>query len=288
LEEDRWRAHVRGGLRRQLAHVARRVHHLRDDLERAERAGALRAEADALAASLHRWPGRMAHVTDEDPEGGESLVIELDPSISVSANMQRRYARAARLERGAEGTLTRLLEGEEQQVVLQALVDQVDGADLLALRALAQRARLGPPDAHRAGPPEPLGGHWRWRDASNHLIRVGRHDAGNQELVFRVARGRDTWLHLKDRPSPHVIVSADGKGGASSKLIDAGEQLLLAAAKVPLGESAEVQRARVADLRAIPGARLGSVRVLRAEVGIATRRSESLAGWTRDDLNAPP
>jgi predicted ribosome quality control (RQC) complex YloA/Tae2 family protein len=288
LEADRWMAHVRSGLRRRMSHVDRRIQHLRDDLARAERADTLRAQADALAASLHRWPGRAPSVTVEDPSGGGIWTLELDASVSVSVNMQRRYARAARLERGAETTLSRLLEAEAERADLDALATQADGSDIVGLRAVAQRARLGAPAARRAGPPEPLGGHWRWRDASNHLIRVGRHDAGNHELVFRVARGRDAWLHLKDRPSPHVIVCADGKQGPTSALLDAGEQLLLAAAKVPVGDSAEVQRARVTDLRAIPGARLGSVRVLRADVRVVTRRAEAPAGWERDDLDAPP
>jgi hypothetical protein len=85
-----------------------------------------------------------------------------------------------------------------------------------------------------------------------------------------------------------VVVSADTPRGPTPALLDAGEQLLLTSAKVPVGESAEVQRARVTDLRSVPGARLGTVRVLRAEVRFVTRRAEAPAGWTREDPEAAP
>jgi predicted ribosome quality control (RQC) complex YloA/Tae2 family protein len=286
-ETERWRTHVRGSLRRRLTQVVRRITHVRDDLARAEHTDQLRAQADALAASLHRFPGRAAQVTLDDLHGGPSFVLHLDPSVTVVANLRKLYDRASRLERSAESTLARLIEAEAEEALLIKQVAESDVADLAHLHELSRRARLGPPPEPSA-PVTKLGGHWRWRDAANHLVRVGRHDAGNHELVFRASRGRDTWLHLLDRPSPHVVVTADGKQGASAKLIDVGEQLLLLAAKVPVGESAEVQRARVADLRAIPGGRLGAVRVLRAQVHVATRRADAPAGWMREDLDVNP
>jgi predicted ribosome quality control (RQC) complex YloA/Tae2 family protein len=39
-------------------------------------------------------------------------------------------------------------------------------------------------------------------------ISLGKSERGNIELL-RNARARDIWLHLKDRPSAHVIISTD-------------------------------------------------------------------------------
>ena len=39
-------------------------------------------------------------------------------------------------------------------------------------------------------------------------ISLGKSERGNIELL-RNARARDVWLHLKDRPSAHVIISTD-------------------------------------------------------------------------------
>ncbi|MBI3557430.1 MAG: DUF814 domain-containing protein [Deltaproteobacteria bacterium] len=53
-------------------------------------------------------------------------------------------------------------------------------------------------------------------------IWVGRNHKENEELVIRLARGNDLWLHVKGRPGAHVVVQLPGgKSPSLETLLDA-------------------------------------------------------------------
>jgi predicted ribosome quality control (RQC) complex YloA/Tae2 family protein len=45
-------------------------------------------------------------------------------------------------------------------------------------------------------------------------ILVGRGGADNHALTFRIARGNDFWLHVRDAPGAHVVVPLPARGRA--------------------------------------------------------------------------
>ena len=56
---------------------------------------------------------------------------------------------------------------------------------------------------------------------------VGRNRKENQELTFKFAHGNDLWLHVRGRPSAHVIVSIPrGKSASLETLLDAAHLVL--------------------------------------------------------------
>jgi len=54
-------------------------------------------------------------------------------------------------------------------------------------------------------------------------VSIGKREKGNIELL-RHAKARDVWMHLKDRPSAHVIISTD-KQQLPEKLLEAAAKL---------------------------------------------------------------
>jgi predicted ribosome quality control (RQC) complex YloA/Tae2 family protein len=56
-------------------------------------------------------------------------------------------------------------------------------------------------------------------------IAVGENAAENEELCKR-ANQRDIWFHLENAPSPHAILSVEGKGGPSRDSIIDAQQLV--------------------------------------------------------------
>jgi len=42
--------------------------------------------------------------------------------------------------------------------------------------------------------------------ADGYAILVGRTAAENDEITFRVAKGRDVWCHVRGRPGSHVVI----------------------------------------------------------------------------------
>ena len=71
-------------------------------------------------------------------------------------------------------------------------------------------------------------------------IWVGQDHVQNEELVIRLARGNDLWLHLKGRPGAHVVVQVpNGRTPSLETLLDAAT-LVAYYSDIKTGEKADV------------------------------------------------
>ena len=92
-------------------------------------------------------------------------------------------------------------------------------------------------------------------------VLVGRTDAENDYLSFRIARPEDWWFHVRGMPGSHVILQ--GPAGA-----DAGRQTLTRAAAIAAYHSkarnagvVAVSGTRVRDVSKPRGAKAGTVQI---------------------------
>jgi predicted ribosome quality control (RQC) complex YloA/Tae2 family protein len=281
-EEASVRRRLAAHLGRLRAREERLAANLRDDLAAASRADAVRHQADCLAASLHVVRRGQAEVIVPDvAEPDATVTVRLDPAHPPGWNVARLYERARRLERGASQVRERLATAEAAIGALAAAQASALAGDLSTLRGLAARWSLpdeAPPRA--AGPSAP----WAtWRGPGGEVAWIGRSDTANHALVFRRARGRDWWVHVRDRPGAHVVLPSDRRGTAPPlELLLVAAQLALNAARVPAGERLDVQYARVADLRPVPGAGPGRVAVREERVLHVVSDPSRLDGWSRE------
>jgi predicted ribosome quality control (RQC) complex YloA/Tae2 family protein len=280
-QAQRWLAHLRTDLRRRLERERRLQANLMRDLEAADKAPALRADADGLAAVLHAIPRGAATVEVPDFSTGGTLTVRVDPAQPVSVSLKRLYDRAGRLDRAGAHILERCVRCEGEVARLEGALAAALAADPDEARGLAAQFGVGAPPVSarieqvRAKP-------WAtWRGPHGAEVWVGRSAEGNRQLVFRHARGRDLWLHLRERPGAHAVVPA--ASARSSAVVDAAVQLLLRAARAEAGELLEVQMARVADVRPRPGGGPGDVVVHHERVRAARCAPDALAGWTAED-----
>jgi predicted ribosome quality control (RQC) complex YloA/Tae2 family protein len=160
---------------------------LLSDRERALAAEARRKHADLLLAHLAEVPRGAAAIDLPDDFGdGAPVHIELDPSKSARENAERFYKDHKRLTRALASIDERLAEVRrklEHGSVAPPLIPQTRGKSAAA--SLPYR---------------------EYRAANGDEILVGRGDAKNDELTFKVARGTDLWLHTRDVPGAHVVV----------------------------------------------------------------------------------
>lgn len=267
---------LRDDARRALSERARRdgrlLDALRGDLERTREAGALRRRAELLSGNLWRVPRGAATVDVEDWDTGAPVVLTWSPGMPAPAAAERWFAQARRLE-GARGRLVeRIGQLEEALGGWTAATSAVAEADEAQLRRwVGERPR----PARRARGP------WiEWTDGGGRRLRVGRDEAGNRRLVFQASRGHHVWMHLRDRPSAHVVLPLErGTSAALSHLL-AGAQVLLDRAGVGNGEVVEVQYAWVRDVRPVPGT-VSTVTVGQEKVLRVTSDPAALAGWDR-------
>lgn len=194
----------------------RLVSNLQRDLVRASAGDAAKRCGELLKGQLYRYERGMARVqlSDWHAEGAPEVWIELDPALDGPANVARFFRRYKKAKTALIKVTARLAHARAQLLAVEAAITAADGDPQ---RLLITLQRLG---AYR---PKATGGGTRksvaprlpyrpWVSSRGERILVGRGGADNHALTFRVARGNDWWLHVRDAPGAHVIVPQPAKG----------------------------------------------------------------------------
>jgi hypothetical protein len=225
-ELEAWRIKERARIKRNIAKLESQA--LVDDTDTlrglAERANALRGQVERRG---QQWA--IPKYDGSPPEW-----IEEASSQNVSGLVEKLFHRAKRAERRVIATAERIAAWHHE------LRDLEQGSP-----KAKQRPRTPPP-------PTPLKGIRSFALRDGHELLVGRSAQGNQQLTFKMARGRDLWFHLRDGPGSHVILRL-------AKNEEPGASLLLVAAAMALhysslrGERADIRFAYRRDLEAVSG-----------------------------------
>ena len=237
---------VRKAIERHAKKLARKLEALRGDLAEAKRAPEWRRFGEALLAYAHQVPARAKSVSLEDPAGGGTLEIELDPAVSAPANAARYFKRAAKGERGQREVPQRIEATEREHSELKAKLANAAGDDdeahldlerVLASLSASTREALRAPEplprrklglhaseapAQRKSPttPAPQRKHpdlpakfvpWRFRSKEGWDVLIGRSSEANDHLTLHMARPEDYWFHAHGCPGSHVVLRR-GKG----------------------------------------------------------------------------
>ena len=246
--------------RRQTA-LRRKIDALERDLARAKGATSLRDETDLLAAYAHIVPHGATQAELADLTTGAPRTVQLDPARPIRAQIAARYARAARLSAATADIEGRLTAARE------ALAADAD------VSGVARGAKAVPATAKP---------YWQWAGPRGATIHVSR-DRHSATAVLRDAGPRDLWFHLRDRPSPHVVLRLTSRDDDAA--VRAAIEVLLATARVPPDVDVVVQRARRCDVRPIKG-EPGKVRVDRETTGLWRRAPDALSAWHRQGGSA--
>ncbi|MCK6571324.1 NFACT family protein [Myxococcota bacterium] len=153
-----------------------------------------------------------------------TLEIPLDPALDGPRNVERLFARYRKGRDGLSTVRARQADTVARRVALASLEAESVGLSDDAVAAGLRRLGLAPPTqggastpagaARRpAGPPERLP-YRLFMSRAGERILVGRGGADNHALTFRIARGNDFWLHVRDAPGAHVVVPLPARGRA--------------------------------------------------------------------------
>lgn len=271
--------------RAQRERVARRATRHEAELDEAAGAEAARHRADLLKSALHRVRPGDATVEVEDwaDPALARVTLTIDPQRTPVEELEHLYTRYKRLVRMRAEAERRLEAAWSELEALDSLAREITAAtDLETLAALAPRlANVGAAPRRQAPPRRrdeavARAPYRRFRAADGSDILVGRSAADNDALTFRVASGRDIFLHARDLPGSHVILRAPGGGRAPAHeaMIDAAT--LAAWSSKARGEAvvdvAWTERKHVRKVPGVPGrvtiadARTLTVRVEQARV----------------------
>jgi hypothetical protein len=156
--------------------------------------------------------------------------------------------------RSAVSTVEAAIAGEEVEAALRAWQDQHPSwgrrGPRGAAAAIPQRGKRGTADAPRT----------LERNSSDGFpILVGRSAADNDALTFRVAKGRDWWLHALGFPGSHVVVRNDAGGPLPPATLREAAWLAAHYSKARRQGQVEVAYVERKHVRRVPKAPLGQV-----------------------------
>jgi predicted ribosome quality control (RQC) complex YloA/Tae2 family protein len=191
-----------------------KMQRLLEDMSRAERADEYRKRGDIITANIYRLKQGVKSVSLPDYTDGGEITVELDPLETPARNAQRYYkkytkAKTAKTEKRKQLELTeREIDYLESYLVwiADAKTDD-DVAELreeLALLGYIRRSKFAAKPASSA--PKRL----TYELGNGFLVSVGRNNRENDELTMKNAHPYDLWLHTKDMPGSHVVLSRNG------------------------------------------------------------------------------
>ena len=279
---------------------------LAEDAAKCQGADDLRLAGEVLKIALHEVPAGADRVVLAVPWlDGQTVDVPLQRDLSPRANLERLFRRAKGLAQGLRVVMERTTQTHARLARLAQLVHaweqllaQATAFDTHApdaprprdvLRALpswladvrAAGVRLPPPpggpppDVRKAAKGRTLPDGVRlFRSPQGAVVWAGQHALGNDALVTRLLRGRDVWLHVRDRPGAHVVLRVEGQAPPSQPEVNACAVLAAHLSGVHKGDVCEVTVCAGKDVRKVKGAPAGSVylsqeRVVRVVVDAA-------------------
>ncbi len=198
-----------------LAKLRVKAHTFSERLAASEQADHYREQADLLMAHLQDWQPGMQAITLPNFDTGEPNTIAIDPEKNAVQNAQMLYKRHQKLKRARKATEP-LLDEVTQEIhyleQVEGAVQQIEGyqstEDLLALEEiydeLIQQGYMTEPEYRQPG--KRKHNFYHFRSPSGSELLVGRNNAQNDQLTFRLAGNYDLWFHTQEIPGSHVLL----------------------------------------------------------------------------------
>lgn len=211
--------------RKKLETLRRLSQNLERDIAGASAHADERREAEALAAYQTRVRSGAGEAEIPDLyEPGRTLRVTLDPSLPVHVQVEKRFRRAAKLEKGLAHLTKReaLVSRElgELEGALALLSDVKSFGDSLKLYEV-MRAKFGIA-LERATPATSPSPRKTAREKTYRtfdldprwFVVVGRNNHENDEITFHIAASSDWWFHAEGVAGSHVVLRPRGGGDA--------------------------------------------------------------------------
>ena len=223
---------------------------LASDASRHRKSVELRIPAQALASELYRLKGHTGRVELLDGQ-----VIELPVGQRAEETAQRWFTAVKRAQRG----LDRVAELDaELQRGLRELVAREACEGQAALPAPPKRDQTGRKpmekqvkgkDTRKDARADGKGKAFRSVMVEGFEVLIGKGDADNDQLTFKVAAPLDLWLHVANTPGSHVIVrNPDRIADFPRGVIERAAELAAFFSKARDGGKVEVHYCRAADV----------------------------------------
>lgn len=211
-----------GNLKKQhLSRITKKIKRLQkiyDSLESVEalqaKSARLYEKANLLMANRHQIAPYATSVTLNDYEGN-AITVDLEGAGSVNRTIDTIFKQAKKAAKKAENIHLEQESLKDKILFLERFAKVVEQApNRHALQILFPKAAK----SKQARPPE----HYETFYIKGFRVLLGKNERGNIELL-KNARAGDIWMHLKDRPSSHIIIPTNKQEVPEAVLFEAGK-----------------------------------------------------------------
>lgn len=245
-------------------HIARRLENQNEELSRCADRQQLRVYGDLIttAAPQLQKGAAFCELANYYEEGSPLVRIKLDPLLTPIENAQK-YYKEYRKASVAENFLREQIDSAGRELAyIDTVFDELSRADSESVLGEIREELAGEGylrlrrNARGAKPRESRPLHFRSTDGFE--IYVGRNNRQNDRLTLKTAAKSDLWLHTRNIPGAHVIISAHGAPVPNSTITEAA---VLAAAHSRAKESRQVpvDYTQVKNVKKPSGAKPGMV-----------------------------
>ena len=208
----------------ELRRATNKISVLENELAAADNADDWRIRADNLSTYRYQFKDHADDsITVQNIYDGNDISIPLDKKLTIAANVQAFYKKYDKLKRSTKFIAEQIKICREEIIYLESIAHSLTASTTLAdideirteliaggyLKDAKKRTAL-------SKKPQPL----KFISLDGTEILIGKNNAQNDRLTFKIAAPDDLWLHTKDITGSHVIIR-------SSNVSD--ETLLLAA-----------------------------------------------------------
>ncbi|NLT98435.1 MAG: fibronectin/fibrinogen-binding protein [Christensenellaceae bacterium] len=234
-----------------------------ESLEQPKKAERHKMLGDIITANIYRISRGQRSLVAQDYETGEEVSIELDPRLSPAANAQQHYKRYNKLKASLDITISRMAETKKELAFLDIVLVSLDACETLnelaeveyelARAGYAPQAKTVPQKSAQA-PSQPH----RFISSDGYVILAGKNNRQNDLLTMRTAEPDDIWLHTKDIPGAHVLITG-AKGNAPETTLLEAASIAAYLSKAKNSGKVAVDYALRKNVRKPSGARPGMV-----------------------------
>jgi predicted ribosome quality control (RQC) complex YloA/Tae2 family protein len=206
---------------------------------------------------------------------GNTIAIPLKPQLSVRDNGQKFFERARKLKKAQPILEERILETQERIEELQQEREIKEDWTLEELKEFFRKRRK----QAKAKTPyvrELL----VLENPEGYRFYVGRNSDEN-DLIYKMARGRDYWFHNRDYPGSHVLIPVEKKDRPDEKTIVQAAHLAVLYSKSRKHGEGYVMMSRRKFLNRSPGMAKGQVSVHRYRSIFVKLNDENLKSLKR-------
>ena len=206
----------------ELHRATKKIGVLEEELANAENADLWRIRADNLSTYRYQFKDHADDaVTVANIYDGKEISIPLDRRLNIAANVQACYKKYDKLKRSTKFIAEQIALCREEIAYLEsiahALTASTTPADIDEIRTELISGGYFKEARKRSAlskKPQPL----KFTAPDGTEIFVGKNNAQNDRLTFKLAAPEDLWLHTKDITGSHVIVRSSSVSDETLRL----------------------------------------------------------------------